>query len=120
MIPEPLLTWLVRWTMDDREVMAVLLYDETSWTGNLRPDSCNGLPNWSRSTPLLWIGDTGIVPRWSSSFLQPWEVLPVEAIFWRDQYALARRSARQAFSEQAHPCGGGGMGVGDACWCWCR
>ena len=27
-IPEPLLTWLVRWTMDDREVMTELLYDE--------------------------------------------------------------------------------------------
>ena len=24
LIPEPLLTWLVRWTMDDREVMAVI------------------------------------------------------------------------------------------------
>ena len=91
LIPEPLLTWLVRWTMDDREVMTVLLYDDHETDQEFEARLLANLPNWVVGS-LLWISEHR--HRSVHAGLQlphPWEVLPVEAIFWRDQYAMARR-----------------------------
>ena len=91
LIPEPLLTWLVRWTMDDREVMTVLLYDEHETGQEFEARLLANLPNWVVGS-LLWISEHRHRAVHAGLQLpQPWEVLPVEAILWRDQYALARR-----------------------------
>ena len=56
LIPEPLLTWLVRWTMDDREVMTVLLYEEHKMDQKFEARLLANLPNWTVGS-LLWISE---------------------------------------------------------------
>ena len=55
-IPEPLLSWLVRWTMDDREVMAGLLYDEKETDQEFEARLMANLPNWVVGS-FLWISE---------------------------------------------------------------
>ena len=90
-IPEPWLTWLVRWTMDDREVMNVLLYDPMETDQEFEARLLANLPNWVVGG-LLWVSETrhravhdGV------KLTRPRQVLPMDAIFWRDPYALVRR-----------------------------
>ena len=56
LIPEPLLTWLIRWTMDDREVMTVLLYDRKETDQEFEARLLDNLPNWALGS-LLWISE---------------------------------------------------------------
>ena len=91
LIPEPLLTWLVRWTMDDREVMTVLLYDEHETDQEFEARLLANPPNWVVGS-LLWISEHRHRAVHDGLKLpHPLDVLPVEAILWRDQYAVARR-----------------------------
>ena len=91
LIPEPLLTWLVRWTMDDREVMTVLLYDEHETDQEFEARLLANLPNWAVGS-LLWISEHRHRAVHDGLKLpQPWDALAVEALQWRDQYAMARR-----------------------------
>lgn len=77
--------------MDDREVMIVLLYDEHETDQEFEARLLANLPNWVVGS-LLWISEHRHRAVHAGLQLpQPWEVLPVEAILWSDQYALARR-----------------------------
>ena len=91
LIPEPFLTWLVRWTMDDREAMTVLLYDEHETDQEFEARLLANLPNWAIGS-LLWISEHR--HRHVHDGLQlahPLELLPIDALLWRDPYALASR-----------------------------
>ena len=91
LIPEPLLTWLVRWTMDDGAVMKVLLYEEHETDQEFEARLLANLPNWAVGS-LLWITEHRHRAVHDGLKLpQPWDVLPLEALLWRDQYAMARR-----------------------------
>ena len=77
--------------MDDRKVIRRLLYDEKETDQEFEARLLANLPNWAVGS-LLWISDhrhravcDGLkIP-------QLWDVLPLEAIFWRDRYTVARR-----------------------------
>ena len=108
LIPEPLLTWLVRWTMDDREVMTVLLYDEHETDQEFEARLLANLPNWVVGS-LLWISEHRHRAVHAGLQLpQPWEVIPVEAILWRDSVrpgpSLSRRG--KVDSSRQSPCDG--------------
>ena len=91
LIPEPLLSLLVRWTMDAREVMTVLLYDEHETDQEFEARLLVNLPNWAVGS-LLWISEhRHRAVHGGLKLSQPWDALPVEALLWRVQYAMARR-----------------------------
>ena len=78
LIPEPLLTWLVRWTMDDRELMTVLLYDKKKMDQEFEARLLANLPNWAVGS-LLWISEHLHRAVYDGLKLpQPGDVLPVE------------------------------------------
>lgn len=87
LIPEPLLTWLVRGMLSNEEAMAVLLYDEYDKDLEFEARVLSRLPNWLIGG-MLWaseyhdrqVGDGLPLP-------PPWEVLPFQALFWPDAYA---------------------------------
>ena len=77
--------------MDGREVMTVLLYDQKETDQEFEARLLANLPNWAMGS-LLWISDHRHRAVHDGLKLpQLWDVLPVEAIFWRDRYAVARR-----------------------------
>ena len=77
--------------MDDREVMTVLLYDEHETDQEFEARLLANLPNWVVGS-LLWISEHRHRAVHDGLKLpHPLDVLPVEAILWRDQYAVARR-----------------------------
>ena len=91
LIPEPLLTWLVRWTMDEHEGMTVQLYDEKEIDQEFEARLLANLPNWVVES-LLWISEHRHRAVHDGLKLpQPWDVLAVKTFLWRDQYAVARR-----------------------------
>ena len=82
LIPDAVMTPMVRWLMDDREVMTVLLYEEEDIDQEFEARLLSNLPNWSLGA-ALWLSEryraiqTGtITPDY------PWEMLPLQAVFW--------------------------------------
>ena len=69
----------------------MLLYDEKETDQEFEARLLANLPNWVVGS-LLWISDHRRCAVHDGLKLpQRWDVLPVEAIFWRECYALARR-----------------------------
>ena len=76
LIPEPLLIWLVRWAMDDREVMTLLLYDEKETHQEFEARLLDNLPNWAVGSLLC----RHRAVHYGLKLPQPWDVLPLEVI----------------------------------------
>ena len=96
LIPEPLLTWLVRGMLSDEEAMAVLLYDEYDKDLEFEARVLSRLPNWLIGS-VLWASEYHA--RKSGDGLPlppPWEVLPFQALFWPDPYADSTLSLASA------------------------
>ena len=96
LIPEPLLTWLVRGMLSDEEAMAVLLYDEYDKDLEFEARVLSRLPNWLIGS-VLWASEYHDRSRGDGLPLPPpWEVLPFQALFWPDPYADSTLSLASA------------------------
>lgn len=90
LIPDAVMTPMVRWLMDDREVMTVLLYEEEDIDQEFEARLLSNLPNWSLGA-ALWLSEHyraiqagTITPRY------PWEAVPLQAVFWDCQFQPRR------------------------------
>ena len=77
--------------LDDREVINDLLHDPIKSDQEFETRFLANRPNWVIGG-LLWVSETrhravhdGV------NLTRPRQVLPMDAIFWRDPYALVRR-----------------------------
>lgn len=86
-IPEPLLSWMVRGLLSDSETMTVLLYDKHDTDQEFEARVLSRLPNWLIGS-LLWASEYhDRAVRGGIPLPPPWQVLPVQALFWADPYA---------------------------------
>ena len=86
LIPDAIMTPMVRWLMDDREVMTVLLYEEEDIDQEFEARLLSNLPNWSLGA-ALWLSERHrAIKAGTVTPEHPWKTVPLQALFWDCPY----------------------------------